>query len=80
MRTGLSESTLMKRLAGRQGRTALHYAARRGDVDIVELLLRRGADPSMRDDAGKSVQDVCTGFPELRCSLKWKTKEPQVLA
>ena len=39
VRTRLSQSTLMKRLAERQGRTALHYAARRGDLDLVELLL-----------------------------------------
>ena len=70
VRTRLTQSTLMKRLAERQGRTALHYAARRGDLDLVELLLSQGADPSVRDDAGKSVQDVCAGFPELKGMLE----------
>ena len=36
----------------------------------MELLLSRGADPSVRDDAGKRVQDVCAGFPELRGVLE----------
>ena len=46
VRTGLTQSTLMKRFAERQGRTALHYAARRGDLDLVELLLSHGAGPA----------------------------------
>ena len=75
VRTGLSQSTLMKRLAERQGRTALHYAARRGDLDLVELLLSRGADPSVRDDAGKRVQDVCVGFPELKGVLEKRERK-----
>jgi len=70
VRTGLTQSTLMKRFAERQGRTALHYAARRGDLDLVELLLSHGADPSVRDDAGKNVRDLCSGFPELRGMLE----------
>ena len=35
---------LAHRLAHGAGLTALHYAARRGDVEIVTLLLEAGAD------------------------------------
>ncbi|HLP34849.1 MAG TPA: ankyrin repeat domain-containing protein [Amoebophilaceae bacterium] len=33
-------------------RTALHYAAYGGDVKIIELLLEKGADPSLLDQEG----------------------------
>lgn len=33
--------------------TALHRAAEMGNLDVVELLLRRGADPLIRDARGK---------------------------
>ena len=35
--------------------TALHYAARRGDMEIVELLLEHGAKPSIKNDLGRDV-------------------------
>jgi len=35
-----------------EGRTALHLAARAGDLDQLELLLSRGADADMRDNMG----------------------------
>ena len=37
------------------GLTALHYAARRGDMEIVELLLEHGAKPSIKNDLGRDV-------------------------
>ena len=66
LQTGVVRSTLMKSLAERLGRTALFYAARRCDLEIIELLLSEGADPSVRDDMGKSIHDMCVGFPELK--------------
>ncbi len=36
----------------RDGRTALHFTADRGDAAAVELLLAKGARPNLRDDAG----------------------------
>lgn len=36
------------------GRTALYMAAGRGHVSFVELLLSRGADPSMRRAGGRT--------------------------
>ena len=37
-----------------QWRTPLHEAARRGQSDTVQLLLRMGADPNIVDDDEKS--------------------------
>ncbi|MDC3321376.1 ankyrin repeat domain-containing protein [bacterium] len=66
VRTGFNRSVLMMSLAERQGRTALHYAARRGDLALVELLLSFGANPTIKDNVGRRVKDVCCTFPELR--------------
>ena len=35
-----------------RGDTALHHAARNGDIEIVELLVSRGADVNARSDHG----------------------------
>lgn len=40
-----------------RGWTALIWAAKRGHRDTVALLLQRGADPSRRDDQGRSARD-----------------------
>jgi palmitoyltransferase len=45
----------MRRVAESGGLTALHYAARRGDMEIVELLLEHGAKPSIKNDMGRDV-------------------------
>jgi hypothetical protein len=50
------------RVNARQGRTdrgftPLMEAAFNGQVEMVELLLGHGADPSMKDDDGKSAVD-----------------------
>eukprot|EP00938_MAST-03A_sp_MAST-3A-sp1_P000338 g338.t1 len=55
VRLKLTTSKLMKRVAENCGLTALHYAARRGDVEIVELLLEHGAKPSIKNDLGRDV-------------------------
>jgi ankyrin repeat protein len=39
------------------GRTALHVAAFYGSLDALELLLRRGADAELRDNAGVCVRE-----------------------
>ncbi len=40
------------------GWTALHAAADRGNVRLVELLLARGADPSLASDGGQTPADM----------------------
>lgn len=75
VKTGLNGSTLMHSLAERRGRTALHYAARRGDLSIVELLLSNGADPNAKDARGKSVKDVCSSFVEMRGMLQKRQRK-----
>ncbi len=42
------------------GDTALHQAAARGSTTLVELLLRKGADPQATDDHGRRPIDVAT--------------------
>jgi ankyrin repeat protein len=43
---------------GWRGQTALHAAARRGDVAAVQRLLRDGADARLTDDAGRRPVEV----------------------
>ena len=42
------------------GRTALHHAAARGDLDSVRLLLDRGADPNAGDQQGETPLHLLT--------------------
>jgi ankyrin repeat protein len=44
--------------ASDQGYTALHLAANSGNVELVEFLLRSGADRSLRTGAGQTAQDL----------------------
>lgn len=44
--------------AQHQGWTALMSAAMHGDGELVELLLRHGADPAVRSDDGRSAADL----------------------
>ena len=41
-----------------RGRTALMIAAEGGHAEIADLLLKRGADPSLKDKAGKRAADL----------------------
>jgi hypothetical protein len=73
IRTGLSKSNLMSRLAHGTGMTALHYAARRGDVEIVKLLLEAGADPCVENDLGVNAFEICNKlgpFPTVMKALQ----------
>jgi ankyrin repeat protein len=48
-----------------RGRTALMIAAEGGRAEIADLLLARGADPSLKDKAGKRAADL-TALSSLR--------------
>ena len=61
---------LLRSIAVDSGATALHYAAMRGDMEIVELLLSEGADPSLKNDLGQDAAAMCKSFPELRGMLE----------
>jgi hypothetical protein len=71
----LTTSGLMTALAQDSGSTTLHYAVRRGDVDVVNILLSHGADPTIKNDLGKTPLDYCDAFPELRGALKRVIKQ-----
>jgi len=65
-------------LAWTSGATAMHHAVFRGDIEIVELLLSEGANPSIRNDLGKSAVDMCTRFPELQRLLLKRIRKMEV--
>jgi ankyrin repeat protein len=54
------------------GLTALHAAAQRGSKALAELLLFRGAEASLRTDAGQTAADLAEahGHPELAAWLR----------
>ena len=63
---------LAHRLAHGAGLTALHYAARRGDVEIVKLLLEAGADPYIENEMGLNSFEMCEKagpFPSVAKAL-----------
>ena len=41
------------------GTTALSFAVRRGDVEIVKILLENGADPYVENDLGMNAFELC---------------------
>ena len=62
-------------------RTPLHLAALRGDVDVLELLLERGADPVAEDSAGETAADLlnrCTP-PAVARALSGSTDPPRAV-
>ena len=42
-----------------QGRTLLHYTGSRGQIDMIELLLEKGADPNIKDKNGNTPLHWC---------------------
>ena len=75
LRVFKTSNGLLRFLAADCGSTALHYAARRGDMQIVELLLSEGADPSLKNDLGQDAAAMCTSFPELQGVLEKRERK-----
>ena len=57
------------------GRTALHYAAEEGRLAAVSLLLKSGADVTVRDSAGKSPAEV-SGSEAVREEIRKRVSAP----
>ena len=53
-------------------RTPLHLAADEGQAAAVSLLLSLGADRSIKNDKGKTAEDVASG--DARSALKTDTE------
>jgi hypothetical protein len=51
------------------GSTALHYALKKGDHDIIKDLLDAGADVNLRNQAGKSFVDLVEETNDLK--VRW---------
>ena len=56
----------------RSGRTSLSWAAERGDLESVRILLRYGADPNITDDLGMSALLYASGATRRDALLSWK--------
>ena len=55
VRRGLAQGLVD--IQNESGGTAMIYAAKNGKIDIVELLISKGGNPSIRDNSGKSAMD-----------------------
>ena len=52
------------------GRSALHFAAARGSIGCVCLLLERGIDPFIVDQDGKTAQEIATENGHVHCKRR----------
>jgi len=75
VRSKVFTTKLLRRVAESSGLAALHYAARRGDVEIVELLMEHGASPSIKNDLGRDVLSYCESFPEIKGAIQRVKRE-----
>ncbi len=63
---------------GRRGRSALHYAAAAGHIEVMRVLLAHGADPGLTDEAGATPLDLARKAGKTaaaRLLKEWMTKE-----
>ena len=51
----MTRSKFIRSVAESGGLTALHHAAKRGDMEIVELLLEHSASPLIKNDLGRDI-------------------------
>ena len=55
-------------------RTALHWAAHRGQEDVVRVLLQNGADPNIKTNKGQTAFDLTTN-PSIQCMFGGATEK-----
>ena len=51
----LTHSLLIQSVAEKAGSSPLYFAVKRGDLEVVEILLEHGADPSTKNDLGRDI-------------------------
>jgi len=61
-----------------RGMTALMYAAQGGHIDLIDLLLRSGADENRRDKNGKTALDLSKDNKVYEAFLRLLRREPMV--
>jgi ankyrin repeat protein len=66
---------------GRATPSALMQAAAAGDAEAVALLLEHGADPALRDQAGRTAADHAAeaGHPEVAQQLKTPSEAERIV-
>lgn len=52
------------------GRAALHYAVENGRLEVVELLLEKGADPNLQDEQGRTAFNLINGDAQDRQKMQ----------
>ncbi len=57
------------------GRTILHVAAQRGNLESVQYLVENGAKAQIKDSLGNSAFDYAKNYPEVMNYLKQATSE-----
>ena len=64
--TRFVKTGIFAKLSTESGATPLHYAVRRGDCAVIELLIQFGANPMLVDDLGNDMIAYCDAFPEIK--------------
>jgi ankyrin repeat protein len=57
------------------GMTALMYAAKHGDLEMVELLISLGADPGIRSAIGAAALDLAVSASNRRTAFRASSKD-----
>jgi len=59
----ITDNDLIGAISSEGGNTALHFACRNGDAEIVEILLiKSGADPLIKNYVGMDIIDICKKY------------------
>lgn len=64
----LLDQPLLSNVPEFRGRTALHLAAEAGNYKLIGLLLKSGADRSLRDKKRRTARDVALELGHARCA------------